>query len=86
MDSDVADGDDVILGVIKGVDSGVDKPLSLLDVVAALDVILALPPKEIVDGGVADDEDVRLGVPLEVGVSLEVGVPLEVGVSLEVGV
>ena len=65
VDGGVADGDDVILGVIKGVDSGVVKPLSLPDSVAvgdgtALEVILALTPKEIVDSGVADNEDVRL--------------------------
>ena len=67
VDGGVADGDDVILGVIKGVESGVGKPLPLPDGVAvgegtALDVILALTPKEIVDSGVPDDEEVRLSV------------------------
>ena len=67
VDGGVSDDEGVILGVIKGVDSGVGKPLSLPEgdgVVevegTALDVILALPPKEIVDGGVADSDDVIL--------------------------
>ena len=58
---------DVRLSVIDKVESGVSELLSLLDVVAegvgtALDVILALPPKEIVEGGVSDDDVVKRGV------------------------
>ena len=79
VDSGVADDDDARLSVIEGVDRGVDEPLSveeelsLLDVVAegvgtALDVILALPPKEIVDGGVSDDDNVERGVGVIVNV------------------
>ena len=73
----VADGDDVLLGVFEGVDSGVGKSVSLPEGVGVVEgtelgVILALPPNEIVDGGVSDDEGVILCVESGVGVIVNV--------------
>ena len=93
VDGDVADGDDVMLGVIKGVESGVGNPLSLPDKVAegvALAVILALPPKETVESGVPDDEEVRLSVidgvngGVDEPLSLPEGVDVTEGITLDV--
>ncbi len=92
VDGGVADGDDVRLSVSDSVNGGVDKPLTveegliLSDDVevgdgTALDVILALPPNEIVDGGVSDDEDVRLCVGRGVGVIVNVAETLELVVG-----
>ena len=49
-----------------------DKMIDTLDEGTVLDVILALPPKEMVDGGVSDGEDVRLCVGSGVGVIVNV--------------
>ena len=69
VDSGVVDNDDTRLSVIDSVERGVilSLPDGEVEVVGtALAVILALPPKEIVDGGVSDGvnvfEQVAVGV------------------------
>jgi hypothetical protein len=54
----------------SGVGDGVNVGETLSGTV--LGVILALPPKEIVDGGVSEDEDTRLCVKSRVGVIVNV--------------
>jgi hypothetical protein len=90
VDGGVSDGDDVLLGVIKGVDSGVGNPLSLPEGIevgegTTLDVILALPPKEIVGSGVADDVDARLSVIEGVDRGVDEPLSVEEGLSLPDG-
>ena len=76
----------VRLSVIDGVERGVDELMSLPDgevegVGTALGELLGLPPKEIVDGGVDEDdgdcEGLGLGVTVSVVVGVIVPVPLE---------
>ena len=69
-------------GVGDGVNVG--EPLSV-DEGTVLDVILALPPKEIVDGGVSDGEDIGLCVGSGVGVIVNVSELVIVAEILAVG-